>query len=625
MTEKIPELLGLLQNIIDSSIDGILAFDKEYRYTIWNDSMIAISGKTKAETLGKVSYEVFPFLKTIGEIEYFTRALQGEVVRVTDRPFEVPESRKEGYFEAVYSPIYDGADRVIGGLGVIRDTTEQRQFRKALEESESRHRSLTQFATDAIISCDEQGKILSWNNGAAQMFDYSEAEILGQPFDKLVPGEFWREYLRQARLSSPDLIHKGSRAELTGYRKHGSSIPLEITLSSWKRGDHFFLSAVIRDITDRRHLEIQAEERHEFQHALMRAQSDLGEGVAVIDIVEGRLLHANDALTRMLGYTQEEMKSMSDLWVLAAPEQVELAKKRVLSRARSGESSEYYELVAMRKDGSRLPVDLAVKTVETSDGFSVVVLVRDISARKLTESALQESERIKMRLSELNQNVIATVSVDGILTSLSPTFDLLTEIDPNQWIGKNFVSLCHPDNQAPVRDCLEKVFDGKTCPLYRIKIVTEGGNWGNFEVFSSPKFQEGRVGGAFLILRDITQELLKEQAVYDEKQRFKALVETTSEGITVVENGVIIEANSTFARMFGYGEAKEVVGMKPPQFVVPEYAKVVENNVKEGHQGKYRMVGLRKDGTTFSGEVHGKNFIYQGREIRVASVRELPG
>jgi PAS domain S-box-containing protein len=625
MSDKTPELLKLLQNIVDSSIDGILAVDREYRYTLWNNSMETISGRQRSEVLGRVAFDVFPFLKSIGEDEMFRRGLAGEVVQVTDRRYSVPESGREGFYEAVYSPIVDQDDRVVGCLGVIRDITEQRIFRKDLEESERRHRSLTEFATDAIISCDESGIIHSWNRAASIMFDYPEQEAVGHSLDRLVPGGFWRDYLREARLVTPDSPPFGHREELTGFRKFGSSFPVEVTLSSWKRDGKTFLSAIMRDITERRHLEMQAEERAEFQAALMQAQSDLGEGVAVIDIVEGRLLHANSAFVRMAGYSLEELMSMKDLWVLVAPEQKELAQRRVFSRARSAESSEYYETVAYTKDGNRVNVDLAVKTLETSHGFSVVVLVRDITQRKHTESALRESERIKQRLSEMNQNVIADVSVNGVINSLSPAFQQVTKMEPKQWVGKKFVELCHPESQNLAIQGIRRALDGKSNPLVRVKLAQSEGRWTDVELFASPKFMEGRIGGAFLIIRDVSEELKREQEILEEQLRFQALAETSSEGVAVVGKGLIIEVNQTFAKMFGFDDPQEVIGLNPSQLVADESSELVMKNIREGIQAPYRVVCRRTDGTLFPAEVHGKNFFYRGREIRVSSIRELPG
>src|SRR5688572_10861732 len=93
------------ENLINSSFDGILAFDHDCRYTIWNPAMERISGMIAKDVLGKVAFEVFPFLKETGEDHFFWEALAGRTAIGSDRPFVIPQTGQEGFFEARYSPL----------------------------------------------------------------------------------------------------------------------------------------------------------------------------------------------------------------------------------------------------------------------------------------------------------------------------------------------------------------------------------------------------------------------------------------------------------------------------------------------------------------------------------------
>lgn len=112
---------------VESSPDGILAFDRQYRYTVWNAAMERLSGMGKEAVLGRNAFEVFPFLRVIGEDVYFAKALAGEWAEARDRPFAIPETGREGYFEAHYFPLRDESGSISGGLAVIRDTTATRR------------------------------------------------------------------------------------------------------------------------------------------------------------------------------------------------------------------------------------------------------------------------------------------------------------------------------------------------------------------------------------------------------------------------------------------------------------------------------------------------------------------
>ena len=113
--------------LIESSTDGILAFDRAYRFTIWNTAMERITGLAKEAVLGRHAFDVFPFLRETGEDRFFSEALAGRTVVVTDRSYTVPETGRAGFFEAHYAPLRGEAGAIIGGLSLIRDITDRKR------------------------------------------------------------------------------------------------------------------------------------------------------------------------------------------------------------------------------------------------------------------------------------------------------------------------------------------------------------------------------------------------------------------------------------------------------------------------------------------------------------------
>jgi diguanylate cyclase (GGDEF)-like protein/PAS domain S-box-containing protein len=112
-------------------------------------------------------------------------------------------------------------------------------------------RAVVESAADAIVSADAQGRVVSWNPAAARMFGYAEAEILGRPLVRFIPGGF-----RDARA--------GDTVELEGLRRNGASFPLELSLSSWTSAEGRFVTAIMRDITERR--DVQKKLAHRALH-----------------------------------------------------------------------------------------------------------------------------------------------------------------------------------------------------------------------------------------------------------------------------------------------------------------------------------------------------------------------
>lgn len=141
--------------------------------------------------------------------------------------------------------------------------------------AEERFHSLGQSISDAMISIDMNGKIIFWNNGSQKMFGYSENEVMGKDLTMLLPDryrEFHKEGIAQY-LSKRDRDILEKTIEMHGLRKDGSEIPIELSLSAWKDGENRLFGSIIRDITERKHIEEIHIENERLIYAI-KAKSD---------------------------------------------------------------------------------------------------------------------------------------------------------------------------------------------------------------------------------------------------------------------------------------------------------------------------------------------------------------
>ncbi len=128
------------------------------------------------------------------------------------------------------------------------------------EEVEAERIRLTlvmESASDAIIIADSAGHIVSWNSGAQTLLGYTPDQILGKPADTLMP-ERYRESHRAGleRLGSTGVARVIGRAiEVTGLRRDGSEVPLELSLAGWTTKQGTFYSGIARDVTERKQVE----------------------------------------------------------------------------------------------------------------------------------------------------------------------------------------------------------------------------------------------------------------------------------------------------------------------------------------------------------------------------------
>ncbi len=154
-----------------------------------------------------------------------------------------------------------------GGTVLLRlDITDLKRAEERLRESEERYRSFVDTANDAIISIDDDARIIAWNKGAERIFGYTEEDMVGATLDQLMPGDLYGLHVAGVQRASVDGEHKYAEksVELRGLRKDGSDFPLELSLSHWSVEDKIFFSVIIRDIT----------EKKEEAEALQRAKED---------------------------------------------------------------------------------------------------------------------------------------------------------------------------------------------------------------------------------------------------------------------------------------------------------------------------------------------------------------
>ena len=139
-------------------------------------------------------------------------------------------------------------DRVLEKQRLI---DERRRAEEALVESEARFRAVAETAVDAIVSVDSEGRITFWNAGAADMFGYDKEAAHGKPFGHLVTADEDpdKPVENPFRFSGQQYAVRGVHA--VGIRSDDSTLPLDVSLTSWATPSGTFYTAIIRDVTER--------------------------------------------------------------------------------------------------------------------------------------------------------------------------------------------------------------------------------------------------------------------------------------------------------------------------------------------------------------------------------------
>ena len=150
--------MDLASLLIEQNPDGVLGFDREFRYTIWNPMMERISGMQAADVLGQVAVDLFPFLREIGEDRRYAAVLAGETAVSRDQEYRVPATGQVGFFDAHYMPLRDGQGTIIGGIGLVRDVTTRRQAEARARESRELFESYMAHIPGVAFVKDAEGR-----------------------------------------------------------------------------------------------------------------------------------------------------------------------------------------------------------------------------------------------------------------------------------------------------------------------------------------------------------------------------------------------------------------------------------------------------------------------------------
>lgn len=140
----------------------------------------------------------------------------------------------------------------------IRYAIARKRLEEQLRQSEQRLHNVIALAQDAIVVADGQHRITLFNPAAERMFGYRAGEILGQPLNRLIPDRFHATHdglMDRFKGSAPMAQAADGRPEVVGLTAEGREFPVEVSISKETGGDGMLLTAVIRDVTERRRFE----------------------------------------------------------------------------------------------------------------------------------------------------------------------------------------------------------------------------------------------------------------------------------------------------------------------------------------------------------------------------------
>ena len=152
--------------------------------------MEVITGVEAAAVLGKNAFQIFPFLKEVGQDEFFLKALRGESCAAPLRKFVIPWTNRTGFIETHFGPYRNQQKEVIGGMAIVRDSSARTQR----EANDEMFRSIADSIPHMVWVTDDQSKVNYFNQ---RWYDYTGLDQKSHPVDAI------------------DLVHPDDREAIT--------------------------------------------------------------------------------------------------------------------------------------------------------------------------------------------------------------------------------------------------------------------------------------------------------------------------------------------------------------------------------------------------------------------------
>jgi len=477
-------------------------------------------------------------------------------------------------------------------IGVKELAVKAERAEESLSESEHRFESLVESATDAIVVANGRGIIVSWNRAASRLFGYSVEETVDQPLTILMPERYREGHTRGlARIEATGKSRLiGSVVELHGLRKDGEEFPIELSLATWKTAKGSYYSGIIRDISERKKA-AQTLEKLQHQHTLILTQA--GEGIYGLD-EEGITTFVNSSAANMLGYGVEELlgRRMHELLHHTRPDGTAYPTEQcpIYCAIQDGHIHRAVDDVFWRKDGTSFPVEyVSTPITEAGKVVGAVIVFRDITARKLSESALKASEeRLEMVIKGSNDGfwdarILPNEHWSSPRTPIwwSPRVRTMLGYTEEEFpdVLESWTSRLHPEDRDRIFAALTAHFDRRMPYDEEYRLRTKAGDYHWVRARGQAIWDDqGRLTRMTGSLQSIMERKIAEDALRRSQQFLQEMADNTTAVIYVKEaNGRYILVNRRFEQIFGL-KAEQIIGFTDHQIFPRHFADVFRAN-----------------------------------------------
>ncbi len=430
------------RSLIETSLDPLVTISKEGKITDVNRATERVTGCSREELVGSdfSDYFVEPekartgYQKIFdeGAVKDYPLAIRHKSGRVTDVLYNASIYRnRQGEVQGVFA--------------AARDITE----RKKAEETTKKQAALIDLSPDAIIVKKSDETITYWNIGAEKLYGYTKQEAGGQKINVLLKAKYSQSY---DEITAQLEQGKNWTGEITNYNKNNNKVTVQshwtATLNSQGAIEEILESNI--DITERK----KAEEVVRKSEAKYQELANFLPEIVFEADLTGKITFFSQRALEVAGFTREELEKGLNLLSFVVPEERERAMENI-KKSLAGVEHWANEYMLLRRNGTTYPAIVRTSAIISENkviGLRGIAL--DITDRKKTEEALQESEKKSRAIVASSPIGIATSGADEHFLSANEAFCKILDYTEDELRKLTFKDITHP---ADLKESVKKM------------------------------------------------------------------------------------------------------------------------------------------------------------------------
>ncbi|MGD9034209.1 MAG: PAS domain S-box protein, partial [Desulfobacteraceae bacterium] len=599
--------------------------EEDMTISMANNELAKLSGCSKEEIEGKIKWTKFVVEEDLERMKgYHFKRRENEEQAPSEYEFRFID--KQGNIKDVFikTAMIPGTKKSVSSL---IDITSHKEAEAALREKEERYRKILETIEDGYYETSTSGNFTFVNDSFCEIVGIPEDELIGASFRRYTPPEVAEEvYASFNRIYTSGKATKRFGHEIV--RKDGEKRYIEVSISLMRDsgGHRIGFRGIVRDMTDRKQAEAALRQSEEKYRNILES---MAEGYFEVDLA-GNMTFFNDSLRKITGYSREELMGKNNREYTTP----ETAKKmyQVFSEIyRTGKPVSIRDYEIILKNGDRKVLELSTSLVKDPSGEPVGFrgVVRDVTGRKRAEKDLRESEERYRQLVEHAPSGMYEVDfVNRKFVSVNDVILEYTGYTRDELLAMNPLEILAEDSKQVFIQRLSKIFAGEKVPeTVEYKIRRKDGKeiWAILN--ARTLYENGMPKGATVIVHEITERKLAEEAVRESEEKYRLLVDNANDGIFIAQDGVIKFPNPKTKEVLGYSE-EELSHVQYLDLIHPEDRALVDERQQRQRQGEeipttYTLRIIDKSGEELWAQVNAVPITWEGRSATLNFVRDI--